>query len=136
VACAAALAVQQVIEEEGLLANVQQMGAALDDALQDRFGNHAHVGDIRGRGLFRGLELVADRSTKTPFAADLQLHARVKREAMAQGLICYPSGGVIDGKRGDQVLLAPPFIIDESHIDEIVGKLGNALEAALASIDS
>ena len=136
VACAAALAVQTVIEEEGLIANVRDMGVKLDDALQDRFGNHPHIGDIRGRGLFRGMELVADRTTKAPFSPDVQLHARVKREAMAQGLICYPSGGVIDGKQGDQVLLAPPFIVNESHIEEIVDKLGVALEAALASIDS
>jgi adenosylmethionine-8-amino-7-oxononanoate aminotransferase len=132
-ACAAALAVQNVIEEEDLLANVRAMGVKLDDALHDRFGNHSHVGDIRGRGLFRALELVADRTTKEPFDPALQMHARVKAQAMAHGLICYPSGGVIDGKRGDQVLLAPAFIINESHIEEIVEKLGVAFEAALAS---
>ncbi|TIT45649.1 MAG: aminotransferase class III-fold pyridoxal phosphate-dependent enzyme, partial [Mesorhizobium sp.] len=109
-ACAAALAVQEVIARDDLLANVQAMGAHLSRRLSERFGNHAHVGDIRGRGLFMGVELVEDRSTKAPFDPKLKLNARVKREAMARGLLVYPAGGTIDGVRGDHVLLAPPFI--------------------------
>ena len=131
-ACAAALAVQQTIQEEGLLENVRRMGEKLDAALHDRLGNHANIGDIRGRGLFRGIELVADRASKAPLDPDLKIDGLIKREAMARGLICYPGGGTIDGKRGNHVLLAPPFIIDDSHVAEITEKLGDAIEAALA----
>ncbi len=132
-ACAAALAVQRTIKEDGLLDAVQQRGAELAAILQDRFGNHHHIGDVRGRGLFIGLELVADRASKEPFDPDLKLHARVKREAMARGLMCYPAGGTIDGRRGDHVLLAPPYIIRSAEIAELVDKLGDAIDAAIAS---
>jgi adenosylmethionine-8-amino-7-oxononanoate aminotransferase len=108
------------------------MGDRLSDALEERFGNHHHVGDIRGRGLFRAIELVADRATKEPFDPARKLHAKVKREAMARGLMCYPMGGTIDGARGDHVLLAPPFIVTERDIDTIVDRLGEAVEAALS----
>ena len=131
VACAAALAVQQVIKEDNLLEKVRSTGEALQRALLDRFGNHPHVGDIRGRGLFVGLELVADRASKRPFEADLKLHARVKREAMQRGLACYPMGGTVDGQSGDHVLLAPPFITSLIEVNEIVGRLGEAIDSAL-----
>jgi len=130
-ASAAALAVQRAIRDEGLLANVRRQGARLRAALEDRFANHAHVGDIRGRGLFLGLELVADRATKAPFDPDLKLNARIKAEAMARGLICYPMGGTIDGRRGDHVLLAPPFIVADADVAAIVERLGDAVDAAL-----
>ena len=130
---AAARAVQRKIKEQDLLANGRRMGDRLDAALRERFGDHPHVGDIRGRGLFRALELVADRATKEPFDASRQLHARIKHNAMEAGLLCYPMGGVIDGARGDNVLLAPPYIIDGGHIDEMVEKLSLAIEASLAS---
>lgn len=133
-ACAAALAVQETVERDDLLANVRARGANLFAALRDRFGNHRHVGDIRGRGLFIGIELVSDRTGKEPFDPALKLHAEIKSEAMARGLICYPGGGTLDGKLGDHVLLAPPFIIDETHVAEIVEKLGASLEAALATV--
>jgi adenosylmethionine-8-amino-7-oxononanoate aminotransferase len=133
-ACAAALAVQQVIERDGLLENVRRMGAYLDGALRERFGGHPHVGDIRGRGLFHGLELVSDRDAKTPFAPETQLHAAVKNRAMEQGLACYPMSGTINGRDGHHVLLAPPYIIDETHADEIVDKLDSALNAAIGSL--
>ena len=129
-ACAGGLAVQHAIEREGLLERVQTQGAALRAALQERFGNHRYVGDIRGRGLFLALELVEDRASKTPFDPHHKLHARVKTEAMARGLMCYPNGGTADGLRGDHVLLAPPFIISDSQIEEIVEKLAAALDAA------
>ncbi|EHK59188.1 aspartate aminotransferase family protein [Allomesorhizobium alhagi] len=131
-ACAAALAVQEVIERDDLLANVRAMGAHLSRRLGERFGNHAHVGDIRGRGLFMGVELVEDRSTKAPFDPKLKLHAKVKREAMARGLMVYPGGGTIDGVHGDHVLIAPPFIIDAATIDAVVERLGDAIDAAVA----
>ncbi|MBM3566421.1 MAG: aspartate aminotransferase family protein, partial [Alphaproteobacteria bacterium] len=133
-ACAAALAVQQAIRSRNLLANVRRQGAALADALTARFGNHPHVGDVRGRGLFRGLELVADRGTKEPFDPALKLNLRVKARAMEHGLVCYPGGGTVDGKKGDHVLLAPPFVVAEAHVAEIVDKLGAAIDAALGDI--
>ena len=133
VACAAALAVLQVIEAEGLLARVRARGAALAERLQRCFGTHPHVGEVRGRGLFCGIELVRDRATKSPFDPALQLHARVKGEAMARGLMVYPMGGTIDGRLGDHVLLAPPFIVEEAQLDTIVERLHAALDAAVAS---
>ena len=125
-ACAAALEVQRVIVEDKLIDNVRTMAPRLENALLERFGNHPHVGDIRGRGLFQALELVSDREQKTPFPADARLHAHVKREAMARGLMCYPMGGTVDGANGDHVLLAPPFIITDAHVEEIADKLAAA----------
>jgi adenosylmethionine-8-amino-7-oxononanoate aminotransferase len=134
-ACAAALAVQQTIEDEQLLGRVKTEGARLRALLEQRFADHPHVGDIRGRGLFQGLELVADRATKQPFDPAQRLHARIKAEGMARGLLCYPAGGTIDGKRGDHVLLAPPFVVDADQLALIVDRLGQAIDAALATID-
>ena len=133
-AAAAALAVQDVIRRDRLLANVVKMGARLERRLNERFAQHPFVGDIRGRGLFLALELVSDRASKRPFDPALKLHARVKREAMAQGLMVYPMGGAIDGVEGDHILLAPPFIIGPSEVDMIVERLGASLEAALAGV--
>jgi adenosylmethionine-8-amino-7-oxononanoate aminotransferase len=135
-AAAAGLAVQEVIRRDNLLANVVAMGSHLQRRMEERFANHHHVGDIRGRGLFRAVELVADRDTKKPFAAQSKLHARVKREAMMRGLMVYPMGGTIDGKSGDHVLLAPPFIVDEGQVNVIVDRLGDAIDAAIVSVKS
>jgi adenosylmethionine-8-amino-7-oxononanoate aminotransferase len=132
VACAAALAVQKVIKRDRLLDHVRVMGALLARRLGERFGNHPFVGDIRGRGLFQAIELVADRGSKVPFGAERKLHARIKKEAMSRGLLVYPSGGTADGTAGDHVLIAPPFIIDASVVDEIVGRLGDSVDAATA----
>jgi adenosylmethionine-8-amino-7-oxononanoate aminotransferase len=130
-ACAAALAVQRVIRRDDLLANVRRQGAHLARRLNERFGNHPFVGDIRGRGLFQGLELVADRGTKEPFDPARKLHARVKHEAMLRGLMVYPMGGTVEGMGGDHVLLAPPFIISESEVDMVAERLGDAIDAAV-----
>ena len=135
-ACAAALAVQRVIRRDNLLANVRAQGAYLSRRLKERFGNHPFVGDVRGRGLFQGLELVADRGSKEPFDPKRKLHARVKREAMARGLMVYPMGGTVDGARGDHVLLAPPFIVDAPLVDTIVERLGEAIDAATEDLES
>jgi len=132
IACAAALAVQRVVQNEDLLANVQLQGVALRAALDEQLRTHPNVGEIRGRGLFLGIELVADRGTKATFDPAARFHLAVKREAMKQGLICYPMGGTVDGQRGDHVLLAPPFIINEMHVAEIANKFSSALAAALA----
>ncbi|MDH4557074.1 aspartate aminotransferase family protein [Pseudomonas sp. BN417] len=132
-ACAAALAVQNTIEERQLLPRVRELGAALQTRLRERFAEHPHVGDIRGRGLFQGLELVQDRASKAPFDPARKLHARVKKAAMAHGLMCYPMGGTLDGRSGDHILLAPPFILEEPHLDELVHTLDAALRDALAN---
>ncbi len=131
--CAAALAVQRVIQRDNLLANVREMGAHLARRLGERFGNHPFIGDVRGRGLFQAVELVADRSSKEPFDPARKLHARIKQQGMERGLMVYPMGGTIDGARGDHVLLAPPFIIDAATIDTIVERLGDAIDAAIAA---
>ena len=134
VACAASLAVQETIEKEGLLENVRRQGERLEQRLRERFANHHHVGDIRGRGLFWAVEYVRDRSTKLPFDPALSLNARVKQEAMARGLACYAMPGTIDGRHGDHNMLAPPFIVASSDIDRIVERFGDAVDAAIASL--
>jgi adenosylmethionine-8-amino-7-oxononanoate aminotransferase len=134
VACAAALEVQRIIREDGLVANVAAMGRRLETALQERFGNHRHVGDIRGRGLFWALEFVSDRASKQVFDPALKLHERIKAAALARGLATYPMGGTIDGTQGDHVLLAPPYIATASDIDTIVERLGDAVDAAVGRL--
>jgi adenosylmethionine-8-amino-7-oxononanoate aminotransferase len=136
VACAAALAVQRVIERDRLLAAVRTRGHELEARLTKQFTEHPHVGDIRGRGLFYGIELVADRMTKAPYDPKWQLHARVKREALERGLMTYPMGGTIDGRHGDHILLAPPFIVEPQHLELIVARLAAAIDAAIASMSS
>ncbi|MGA7327516.1 MAG: aspartate aminotransferase family protein [Rhodomicrobium sp.] len=135
-AAAAALAVQEIISRDSLLENVQEMGSRLGRRLKERFGDHRQVGDIRGRGLFWAVELVEDRGSKKPFAPETKLNALVKREAFSRGLLVYPMGGTIDGRNGDHVLIAPPFIASAEHIDVIVERLGDAVGAAIASANS
>ncbi len=134
VACAAALAVQQVIERDHLLDAVRSTGAHLSTQLHTAFDAHPNVGDIRGRGLFMAIELVTDRASKQPFDPGLRLHARIKAEAMQRGLMVYPMGGTIDGNAGDHVLIAPPFITTVAEIGEIVRRLAAAVDAALHAV--
>jgi adenosylmethionine-8-amino-7-oxononanoate aminotransferase len=134
VACAASLAVQQVIRRDHLLERVERQGAGLRERLMAAFGAHPHVGDIRGRGLFPATEPVQDRASKATFDPQLKLHARIKAQAMARGLMVYPMGGTIDGQRGDHVLLAPPFIVSDAELDALVERLAGALDAALADV--
>jgi len=134
-ACAAALAVQDVIREDGLLDRVKERGRQLEQRLTERFGNHRHVGDVRGRGLFWAIELVADRASRTSFDPALKLNQKIKAEAFANGLGCYPGGGTVDGVRGDHVLLAPPYIASADEIDLIVEKLGTAVDNVLRSVN-
>ncbi|WP_322022967.1 aspartate aminotransferase family protein [Burkholderia sp. BCC1977] len=132
-ACAAALEVQRVIAEEKLLDNVKARGEQLRASLREHYGAHPHIGDVRGRGLFVGVELVRDRDSKATFDPALKLHAAVKREAMQRGLMVYPMGGTIDGVHGDHILVAPPFVCTAQQIDTIVERLSGAIDAALAS---
>lgn len=134
-ACAAALAVQDVIRQDNLLEQVKQRGRQLEQRLTERFGNHRHVGDIRGRGLFWAIELVADRATRASFDPALKLNQKIKTEAFANGLGCYPGGGTVDGARGDHVLLAPPYVASTEQIDLIVDKLGTAVDNVLRSVN-
>ena len=122
------------ILEQGLLDQVKKQGMKLRAALQERFGDHPNIGDIRGRGLFQGMEFVSDRDSKAPFEPGQGINRKFKQAAFSAGLICYPMGGTIDGRRGDHVLLAPPFIIDDSQIGELVDKLDQALVTTLASL--
>lgn len=128
VACAAALEVQRIIREKNLLANVRAQGERLERRLRERFASHEHVGDIRGRGLFFALEFLEDRDRKRPFDPALQVHERVREAALRLGLAIYPSGGTIDGRRGDHALVAPPYIAEARHIETIVERLGAAVD--------
>lgn len=132
-ACAAGLAVLTKLTT-GLVDTVADKGEYLRSRLQDRFGQHQHVGDIRGRGLFVGMEFVQDRESKTCLDPTLKFHSALKSAAFAEGLICYPMGGTIDGRQGDHVLLAPPFISHQEHLDELVDKLGTAFDKAMQNV--
>jgi adenosylmethionine-8-amino-7-oxononanoate aminotransferase len=122
-ACAAGVAVQSVLDKENLLENVQERGRQLRGLLRSTFVDHPHVGDVRGRGLFVGIELVKDRATRLPPSAGTGLPAKLKNRAMEEGLVCYPGGGTVDGKDGAHILLAPPFIYTEANVEELVAKL-------------
>jgi hypothetical protein len=129
--CAAAFATQQVIAQKNLLEHVQALGVEMGAQLFERFGQHPHVGDIRGRGFFWALELVADRDNREAFTAERKVHAAIKRKALENGLLCYPIGGTIDGHRGDHVLLAPPYILTSGQLDEMLDKLALSLDQVL-----
>jgi adenosylmethionine-8-amino-7-oxononanoate aminotransferase len=131
VACQAALEVQRIIRDDNLLENVRAMGARLETTLVERFGNHRHVGDIRGRGLFWALEFVVDRATKQVFDPAMKVNELVKRAALEHGVAIYPMGGTIDGRQGDHVVIAPPYVVSCAEIDAIVARVGDAVDAAL-----
>ena len=130
-AAACGLAVVGEILEKGLVDRAREQGEALSARLADGFAQHPNVGDLRGRGLFRGIELVADRDTKEPFDPAKGVAAKIKKAAFAEGLICYPMSGTIDGRRGDHILLAPPFIIEDAQLDELTDKLSTAISAVI-----
>ena len=133
-ACAAALAVQKVLARDSLVERCATQGRRLREELDEAFCYHPFVGEVRGRGLFQAVELVADRSSKEPFDPALKLHAKVKRAALDLGLACYPMGGTIDGARGDHVLLAPPFIISDDELDLLVERLVEAIDTAIGEV--
>lgn len=132
-ACAAGVAVLETFEREDLLANVRARGEQLRTALEARFGQHPHVGDIRGRGLFQAVEFVADRETKAPFPREKDVTGAVKRAAFAAGLMVYPSQGCVDGSTGDLVILAPPYTVTPEEIEMIVDRLELAVRSAIAA---
>ena len=134
-ACAAGVAVLQEMLSQSLPAQVKEKGERLYQALQNQFAEHPHVGDVRGRGLFLGIELVQDKQTKEPLNPNFNLPEQIRHTAMQQGLLCYPMGGTIDGRRGHHILLAPPFIINEEELDLIVSRLSSTLNAILPALD-
>jgi adenosylmethionine-8-amino-7-oxononanoate aminotransferase len=134
VACAAALAVQQVMARDRLVAQAATLGQHLERTMRAVWSDHRHIGDIRGRGLMWGIELVADRASKAPFDPAHRLHARIKQQAMQRGLMVYPMGGTVDGRQGDHVLIAPPFIASTAQLDEVVQRLDAAITAAIDSL--
>ncbi len=132
--CAAGKAVISRLLNDGLVTRVNTIGEEFERALVEGFARHPHIGDIRGRGLFRGLELVADRDSQQSFDASLNVHARIKQQAFENGLICYPGGGTIDGQSGDHILLAPPFIVESNQIEECIDKLSKTIDDVLQSL--
>ncbi|MGB2167033.1 MAG: aspartate aminotransferase family protein [Candidatus Puniceispirillales bacterium] len=131
VATAAANKVIDIIGTDDMMEDVRRKGHYLMTALMDRFGQHPHIGDIRGKGLFLGMEFVADRDSKTPFDPAKNINKKFKAAAFNAGLICYPMGGTIDGQYGDHVLLAPPFIITDQQINEMVEKIDFAVKEVI-----
>ena len=131
-ACAAGVAVQKIIARDGLLARVQNNESRLKSWLYDAIGSVNAVGDIRGRGHFICVELVANRVTKAPFDPALKLFQKIRAQAMDNGLICYPVGGNVDGSAGDIVILAPPYNCTDDELTEIVGKTARSIRQVLS----
>ena len=131
-ACAAGVAVQTLIERDGLLERVRTAGAEFQGALRAALARYDAVGDVRGRGFLVGVELVADRATRAPFAAERALAETIGQCAFEDGLICYATGGNVDGIEGDTILLAPPFIATDAELEEIIQRFARAVERGLA----
>jgi len=125
--CAIASAVLDYIRDNDLVSRSARMGAYLLEKLQTLY-RHVIVGDVRGLGLFAGIEFVEDRTTKKPFDAALKLNILIGNRAFDKGLISYPGGGGADGVNGDHILLAPHFIITEEQIDRLVAILDESIE--------
>ncbi len=132
-AAAAANAVLDRLTKDGLVERSKMIGERLKTALHAQFDDHPHVGDIRGRGLFIGLEIVADRDSKDPFDPNQKIHAQLKQAALDLGLMIYPGNGTKDGISGDHILLAPPFIISEDQMGELIDKLGQTFNQVFPS---
>ena len=130
-ACAAGVAVQKIVEREGLVARVAANGTRLKGWLTEAFAGVDVLGDIRGRGHFIALELVADRVSKQPFDNDRKLFMKIRAQAMDNGLICYPVGGNVDGYSGDIVILAPPYNCTDDELTEIVDKTARSVRQVL-----
>jgi adenosylmethionine-8-amino-7-oxononanoate aminotransferase len=133
-ACAAGVAVQRIIEREGLVERVRVKGEEFKRTLAELLADIPSVGDIRGRGFFTGIELVRDRGNKAPFPAEKALYLKIRARAFANGLICYPSGGNVDGIKGDTVILSPPYNTTDSELSEIAGRFATSLRQALIDI--
>ena len=131
--CAAGVAVQRIVERDGLVRKVAEDGPYLRARMEEALGRHPHVGDIRGRGFLQGVELVEDRETKEPFDPEARMFQRVMKAGFDNGLIVYPTGGNVDGVRGDQFIVSPPYTATRDEIDEIAALLGPTIDRAIAS---
>ena len=129
--CAAGIAVQKIVAREKLVERVAANEAKLKAMIADALSGVDAVGDIRGRGYFIATELVADRKTKKPFDAEHKLYMKIRQQALANGLICYPVGGNVDGVNGDVVILAPPYNSSESELGEMVDKMATSIRQVL-----
>lgn len=134
IACAAALAVQETIRDEGLIDRARESGLLLSMLLRQRFGDHPHIGDVRGRGLLQAIEFVADKESREPFDPSLRINARVKETAMQNGLCVYPGGGTADGRCGDHILLAPPYNATKDELELAVGLLAKSVDSVMSSL--
>lgn len=130
-AVAASLATQKIIRSEGLLPNVVARGKTIRNGLRNALGEHPNVGDIRGRGMFIGVEFVVDKGSKESFDPASKIHRKIQKTAMEIGLLCYGMGGTVDGKRGDHILLAPPYNIDDVEEQELIDKFVDAVRQEL-----
>ena len=131
--CAAGVAVQKIVAREKLVERVAAMEAPFRTMLGGALKDVEAVGDIRGRGFFQAIELVADRNTKRPFEAERKLFMKIRQKAFDNGLICYPVGGNVDGINGDVVILAPPYNVTESELTEIVDKTATSIRQVLSA---
>jgi adenosylmethionine-8-amino-7-oxononanoate aminotransferase len=129
--CAAGVAVQKIVEREKLVERVNAMEGTLRAMLVEATRGIAAVGDIRGRGFFQAIELVADRETKKPFDGERKLFMKIRQQAFLNGLICYPVGGNVDGINGDVVIIAPPYNVTEAELTEIVDKTASSIAQVL-----
>ncbi|KAF9887385.1 hypothetical protein FE257_010240 [Aspergillus nanangensis] len=138
VGCAAALAVQKVIKEQNLLDNVRRMGAYLEQQLRSRLEEHPHVGDIRGKGLFWGVEFVKDKATKEPFESEAAVAFHVQETGLKPeySISLYAASGTADGTRGDHVLLAPPYNVTREEIDLIVDNTKRVIDDVFAKVNA
>jgi adenosylmethionine-8-amino-7-oxononanoate aminotransferase len=132
-ACAAGLAVQRIIERDHLLERVRITGAAFQAALRRSLARFDEVGDVRGRGYFIGVELVQDPKSRAPFPQARGLSYDIGQRAFADGLICYPCAGNVDGAAGDTIILAPPYNATDGELEEIQVKLTRAIGDALTA---
>jgi adenosylmethionine-8-amino-7-oxononanoate aminotransferase len=131
-ACAAGLAVQHIVQRDRLLERVRAAGGALQEHIREALSSFDEVGDVRGRGFFIGIEFVRDRDTKLPFSPDRSLSFDIGARAFADGLICYPCSGNVDGTAGDTIIIAPPYNASDAELEELVAKLTGAVGAALS----
>ena len=130
-ACAAALEVQRIVQDQNLVENVRRMGDYLEALLKERLADHPHVGDIRGRGLFWAIEFVADKATKAPLDPALKVADRLHNKGMKPGYdiaIFQSTGSANNGWAGDHILLAPPYIINKSDVEEIVDRVARVID--------
>jgi adenosylmethionine-8-amino-7-oxononanoate aminotransferase len=131
-ACAAALAVQHIVKRDRLVDRVRTTGRLFQSALRQALASFDEVGDVRGRGFFIGIEFVRDRPARLPFPAERALSFDIGSRAFADGLICYPCSGNVDGAAGDTVIIAPPYNASDGELEEIITKLKRAVGSALS----